>query len=67
MTITSTWSTIADSDPGLIVRPEVARKQIDAEEELDATHMSVNTMGAGFETVDQHIDALRRFKEVAGG
>ena len=36
-------------------------------EELGATHMSVNTMNAGFKTVDQHIEALRQFKEVAAG
>ena len=30
-----------------------------------ATHISANTMGAGFSSLDQHLDALRRFKEAA--
>ena len=32
-----------------------------------ATHMSVNTMNAGFDSPQGHIDAIRRFKEVAEG
>jgi len=31
--------------------------------ELGATHVSVNTMGAGFQSVNQHIAALRQFYE----
>jgi probable F420-dependent oxidoreductase len=31
--------------------------------EVGATHISVNTMAAGLSTPDDHIDALRRFKE----
>lgn len=31
---------------------------------LGATHLSVDTMGAGLTSVDAHIDALRRMKEV---
>ena len=31
--------------------------------ELGATHVSVNTMGAGLSSPDDHIDAIRRFKE----
>lgn len=37
---------------------------------LGATHLGVNTMGLGFQSLDQHLDALRRVKEalaVAGG
>ncbi|MDP7343109.1 MAG: LLM class F420-dependent oxidoreductase [Alphaproteobacteria bacterium] len=30
-----------------------------------ATHISANTMNAGFSSLDAHIDALRRFKEAA--
>ena len=30
---------------------------------MGATHVSVNTMGLGFTSVDQHIDTLRRFRE----
>jgi probable F420-dependent oxidoreductase len=29
-------------------------------QELGATHISINTMGSGFRTIDAHIDALRR-------
>ena len=31
-----------------------------------ATHVSFNTLRAGFTSADEHIDALRRFKEAAG-
>lgn len=34
--------------------------------ELGATHLAVNTMGAGFTGAQQHIDAIRRFKEAIG-
>ncbi|HLI05001.1 MAG TPA: LLM class F420-dependent oxidoreductase [Ktedonobacteraceae bacterium] len=30
---------------------------------LGATHISLNTMGAGFTALQQHLDALRRYKE----
>jgi probable F420-dependent oxidoreductase len=33
---------------------------------LGATHLCVNTMGAGFTSPQQHIDALRRAKEALG-
>lgn len=33
---------------------------------LDATHLGVNTMNAGFASLDDHIKALRRFMEIAG-
>ena len=32
-------------------------------QELGATHLSVNTMGAGLASPAQHIDAIRRFKD----
>ncbi len=32
--------------------------------ELGATHISVNTMGAGFKSPAEHIEAIRRYKEV---
>ena len=32
-------------------------------EALGATHLAVNTMGAGYETVDQHIEAIASFKQ----
>lgn len=31
-----------------------------------ATHLSLNTMNAGFTSLAQHLDALRRFKEAVG-
>ena len=36
-------------------------------EEIGATHLSVNTMRAGLEGPDQHIDAIRCFKEAVSG
>jgi hypothetical protein len=33
---------------------------------LGATHLSINTMGAGFATPQAHIDGLRRAREVLG-
>lgn len=33
---------------------------------LGATHISLNTMGAGYTTPDQHIAAIRRYKEALG-
>jgi probable F420-dependent oxidoreductase len=35
-------------------------------EALGVTHLAVNTMGAGYQTADEHIEALRRFKEAMG-
>jgi len=32
-------------------------------ESVGATHVSINTMGAGFDSVDQHLDALGRIAE----
>ncbi len=31
--------------------------------DLGATHISINTMGAGFKSLDEHIEAIRRYKE----
>ena len=30
-----------------------------------ATHISLNTMGAGFTSLQEHIDAVRQFKDIA--
>jgi probable F420-dependent oxidoreductase len=49
--------TVADSTP------QEWAGQASAWEELGATHLSVNTAGAGFTSPEQHIDALRRFKD----
>ena len=35
-------------------------------QDLGATHLAVNTMNAGLSSPQQHIDAIRRFKEAAG-
>ena len=51
---------IADGNPEFWV--ELAK----AWEELGATHISVNTMRAGLESSEAHINAIRQFKEVVG-
>lgn len=33
---------------------------------LGATHICLNTMGAGFTSLRQHLDAIRRYKELVG-
>jgi len=42
-------------------------KQTKAWQALGATHISINTMGAGYTSPDQHIDAIRRYKEAIAG
>jgi probable F420-dependent oxidoreductase len=39
------------------------RALLDAWQGVGATHFTVNTMGCGFTTPDQHVDALRHFAE----
>ena len=39
----------------------------EAWQEIGATHLSVNTMRAGLETPDDHIDAIRRFHQAMTG
>ena len=41
--------------------PQDWAKTATAWQKLGATHASVNTMGAGFNSLKQHLDALRRF------
>ena len=41
-------------------------RQTQAWRELGATHISLNTMNAGFTSVQEHLDALRRYKEAVG-
>ena len=43
--------------------PETWRKQADEWETVGATHISVMTMGAGFRTVEEHLQAMERFAE----
>lgn len=38
-------------------------RQTEAWQKLGATHISINTMGAGFKSPDEHIQAIRRYKE----
>ena len=47
--------------------PDQWIKSVEAWRELGATHISVNTMGAGLSSPDGHIDAIRRFKEMVAG
>ena len=47
--------------------PEDWVKQVAAWTDLGATHISVNTMGSGLTSPDEHIDAIRRFKEAVNG
>ena len=42
-------------------------KMATAWDEAGATHLSVNTMKAGLQGPDQHIEAIRRFKETVSG
>jgi probable F420-dependent oxidoreductase len=42
------------------------RQTLDEWQAAGATHLSFNTMNAGLEGVEAHMDALRRFAEVAG-
>ena len=47
--------------------PDTWNKAAAAWDEAGATHLSVNTMRAGLQGPDQHIDAIRRFKEAVSG
>jgi probable F420-dependent oxidoreductase len=38
-------------------------RQTEEWRDLGATHISINTMGAGFKSLSDHIDAIRRYKE----
>ena len=43
--------------------PQEWPRQASAWRELGATHISVNTAAAGFTSVDQHVNAMLRFKD----
>jgi probable F420-dependent oxidoreductase len=43
--------------------PEDWRREVEEWQNIGATHLSVNTMGAGLSSPREHIDAIRRFKE----
>ncbi len=43
--------------------PDAWMKQMEAWKEMEASHLTVNTMKAGLKTPQAHIDAIRRFRE----
>jgi probable F420-dependent oxidoreductase len=47
--------------------PEDWAQEAEAWKKLGATHLSVNTMGAGFRSPQEHINAVRQFKEAVQG
>ena len=47
--------------------PDDWQKSLESWAKVGATHLSVNTMKAGLKGPDQHIDAIRRFKEAVSG
>jgi probable F420-dependent oxidoreductase len=50
------------------VRDEAGwRSFVDGWKALGATYLTINTMGAGYKTLDEHLAALKRAKEVAAG
>lgn len=44
--------------------PEEWRAAAEEWQQLGATHLSFNTMGSGYTSPSQHIDAIRRFRQV---
>jgi probable F420-dependent oxidoreductase len=52
---------ISDGDP------EVWQERAVAWQALGATHVSVNTMRAGFRSLQDHLDAIQQFKETVAG
>ena len=46
--------------------PDAWVEEASAWKKLGATHLSVNTMGAGFSSPQDHIDAIARFKQAVG-
>lgn len=47
--------------------PEDWAQEAEAWKKLGATHLSVNTMGAGLRSPQEHINAVRQFKEAVHG
>lgn len=47
--------------------PDIWAREAEAWQKLGATHLSVNTMNAGLRSPDDHIRAIRQFKETLGG
>lgn len=46
--------------------PDSWARWAEAWRQLGATHLGINTMGAGLKTPQEHIDAIRRFREALG-
>ena len=46
--------------------PEFWQEQARVWQEMGATHVSVNTMRAGLNSPQDHINAIQQFKEVIG-
>ncbi len=60
-------------DFGIDIRVNISRQTpdewagyIESWRELGATHVAINTMGAGFENLQQHLDAIKQFKDHVG-
>jgi hypothetical protein len=51
---------LADGDP------EFWQEQARVWQDMGATHISVNTMRAGLNSPQEHINAIQQFKEVIG-
>ena len=48
------------------LQPEEWLDEVKAWEEMGATHLSIETRRGGMTTAEEHIEAIRRFKEVIG-
>ena len=46
--------------------PEELARFVEKWDDIGATHLSLNTMGAGLDSPDAHIEAIRRYREAAG-
>jgi len=44
--------------------PEDWKRGIDTFQQMGMTSVELNTMGAGYRSIDEHLDALRRFREL---
>jgi hypothetical protein len=44
--------------------PEDWKRGIDSFRQMGMTSVELNTMGAGYRSIDEHLDALRRFREL---
>jgi hypothetical protein len=44
--------------------PEEWKRGIEAFRQMGITGVELNTMGAGYRALDEHLDALRRFREL---